>query len=179
MSNGAGQLYVLVGPHKGKTMTVNGHEFVDGEFMYYGNPEQITVLTRVFSNYAALPVDAAELQALRLAVTQQAAAAPVVQQAAAVVEEAPAAASEADELAMMLGADPAATEGSGNPVPELPTLAEAVGQLDPEVDAHWTSNNLPSIDFLTTLTGKKPTRGEVEGVAEGYTRAKARSARAA
>ena len=57
------------------------------------------------------------------------------------------------------------------------SLAEAIGLLDPGVDAHWTSNNLPSLERLGELTGKKVARSDVDAVAEGYTRAKARAAK--
>ncbi len=179
MSENAGQRYVLVGPHKGKTMQVNGHPFVGGEYIYYGSHEQIATLTRVFSNYAAIPADMAELAALRE--ERAAVAVATTTPAPAVVEEAAVEqASEEEELAAMLG-DATTTPAPvlEEQVPERPSLAEAVGKLDPEDDAHWTSNNLPSIDYLTTLTGKKPSRGEVEAVAEGYTRSKARAIRAA
>lgn len=53
-------------------------------------------------------------------------------------------------------------------------LAEAIGLLDPGQDAHWTSNNLPSLKFLATLVNRDVDRREVEEVAAGYTRAKAR-----
>lgn len=58
-----------------------------------------------------------------------------------------------------------------------PSLGEAIGQLDPETDAHWTSNNLPAIDYLSSVTGTKVTRADVDAIAAGYTRAKARQAR--
>ena len=54
---------------------------------------------------------------------------------------------------------------------------EAIGQLDPEDDKHWTSNNLPALDVLESMTGKKVARSDVDAVAEGYTRAKARAAK--
>ena len=65
----------------------------------------------------------------------------------------------------------ATTEPAGKP-----TLGEAIGQLDPEDDKHWTSNNLPTLDVLESMTGKKVARSDVDAVAEGYTRAKARAA---
>ena len=34
------QKFVLVGPHAGQTMHVNGHEFVDGEMTFQGSAEQ-------------------------------------------------------------------------------------------------------------------------------------------
>ena len=133
--------FVLVGPHAGKTMNVNGHEFVDGEMTFHGSAEQAATLARVFSFYSALPEREAELAQLK-----------------------------ADKA-------PQAPQAPQDAAPGKPTLAEAIGALDPDVDAHWTSNNLPSLDYLSELTGKKAARGDVDAVAEGYTRAKARAAK--
>lgn len=133
------QKFVLVGPHAGKTLNVNGHEFEDGEYVFQGSAEQVAVLTRVFADYAALPAEHAELAELK-----------AVQAPVAPVADAP----------------------TGKP-----TLGEAIGALDPENDKHWTSNNLPALDVLEELTGKKVARDEVNSVANGYTRAKARAAK--
>ncbi len=142
------QKFVLVGPHAGKTMNVNGHEFVDGEFTFQGSAEQAATLARIFKRYAALPEQEAELAELKA----EKAAKPASQTTAP--------------------ATPVADAPVGKP-----TLGEAIGALDPENDKHWTSNNLPALDVLEELTGKKVTRDEVNSVADGYTRAKARAAK--
>lgn len=142
------QKFVLVGPHAGKTMSVNGHEFVGGEFTFQGSAEQAATLARVFKRYAALPEQEAELAELKA----EKAAKPANQ---ATVQGTPAAEALAGK----------------------PTLGEAIGALDPENDKHWTSNNLPALDVLEELTGKKVARDEVNSVADGYTRAKARAAK--
>jgi len=147
--------FVLIGPHKGKTMTVNGHQFVDGVFDAQVGEDKVGMLTRVLSFYGAVPEAEAELLALRSASTVQAELAkPAEQSVGALTESKPAPAGDAK-----------------------PTLGEAIGQLDPEDNDHWTSNNLPSLDHLSALTGSKVARGDVEAVAEGYTRAKARAAK--
>lgn len=154
MSGTTTQKFVLVGPHAGKSMAVNGHEFVDGEFTFQGSSAQIAVLTNIFGYYGAVPAEKAELEQLRAEKSQgeqtQAPAAPV-------------------------GSD---TNDKDVKDPVLPTLAEAIGMLDPENDAHWTSNNLPGLDDLSKLTGKSVSRADVEAIAAGYTRAKARQAKA-
>lgn len=160
------QKYILIGPHKGKTLAVNGHEFVDGEFTFHGSHEQIATLTRIFDNYAALPEHMVELQELR------------AKQSVVTSESV----EKVKEVAVTTGADSAEALrqalGEDNPAGQaVVNLGEAIGKLDPEVDAHWTSNNLPSLDHLAELLGKKVARGEVDSVAEGYTRAKARTAR--
>lgn len=140
------QKFVLVGPHAGQTMHVNGHEFVDGEMTFQGSAEQAATLERVFEFYGAMTAEKAELHALRC---EQKPAKPAGQTTAPVADA---------------------------PVGK-PTLGEAIGALDPENDKHWTSNNLPALDVLEELTGKKVTRDEVNSVADGYTRAKARAAK--
>lgn len=154
MSGTTTQKFVLVGPHAGKSMAVNGHEFVDGELTFQGSSAQIAVLTNIFGYYGAVPAEKAELEQLRAEKSQgeqtQAPTAPV-------------------------GSD---TNDKDVKDPVLPTLAEAIGMLDPENDAHWTSNNLPGLDDLSKLTGKSVSRADVEAIAAGYTRAKARQAKA-
>jgi hypothetical protein len=168
------QKFVLVGAHKGKTVAVNGHEFVDGEYVFQGSHESMATLTRIFAYYDAIPEEQAiaaakdeELAKLRaqVAAGQKAQAMPVTAAAAeAIVEAAKPATAGA----------PAAADASG----KLP-LAEAIGLLSPDADEHWTSNNLPSLQYLSDVTGKAVSRTDVDAIAEGYTRAKARTAKAA
>jgi hypothetical protein len=170
-------------------MTVNGHEFVDGVFTFIGDPIIISTLTRVFSYYGALPEAEAELQALRAQKADADAAQASLDQA---LGEDPAAKASADaataaaadalmaaELKALEQPKPDLRTTPGDSQDGLPSLAEAIGALDPENDVHWTSNNLPSLDHLLALTGKKPSRADVDAIAEGYTRNKARAARAA
>lgn len=143
------QKFVLVGPHAGQTMHVNGHEFVDGEMTFQGSAEQAATLERVLEFYGAMTAEKAELHILR-------------------GEQKPGGSEQSENRVQ--------DESSDNPDTK-PSLAEAIGLLDSEVDAHWTSNNLPNLDHLSDLTGKKTSRDEVNALAEGYTRAKARAAK--
>lgn len=156
MSGTTSQKFVLVGPHAGKSMAVNGHEFVDGEFTFQGSSAQIAVLANIFGFYGAVPAEKAELEQLR------------------------AEKSQGEQTQTQTPAAPVGSDTNDKDVkdPVLPTLAEAIALLDPEVDSHWTSNNLPGLDDLERLTGKKVTRQEVDAIASGYTRAKARQAKA-
>ena len=169
------QKFVLVGPHAGQTMHVNGHEFVDGEMTFQGSAEQAATLERVFEFYGAMTAEKAELHALRGEQKPEG-------------NKQPEGGAQADSGAT---GDQAGTQGSTtstettgtaqntpNGAPDVkPSLAEAIGLLDPETDAHWTSNNLPNLEHLGELVGKKVARDEVNAVAEGYTRAKARAAK--
>lgn len=158
------QIFLLVGVHAGATLNLNGHEFVDGRLEVNATPQVITGLTNLFSYYSAVPeeeYDSAHAEYER-AVAEAA--------AKAAGQPAPAPA-------------PVTDLGSADRTPQAvvedkPTLAEAIGLLDPEDDAHWTSNNLPAIDVLEQLTGAKVSRADVNAVAEDFTRAKARAAKA-
>lgn len=169
--------FKLIGPHEGKTLDVNGHSFVDGEYEFQGQPAQITILKKIFAHYGAYEYDS-----------------PEAHEAA----EAFALAELGRELGTDTGGAGAGTDtgntnhvestltslgqaGLNTSLPEAapkPSLGDAIGGLDPENDAHWTSNNLPSLDHLTEVTGAKVSRGEVEAIADGYTRAKARANKA-
>lgn len=210
----ASQKFVLTGPNAGRTLTVNGHEFVDGQLTFHGSAAQIATLGRVFSFYGVLPADQAELAELRAAkksagpdrkaLDEAMAGLPGGNTDAGYVVSAMAAhfgelfteadAARVHELVKPeqgKPTDPPAKTQAERDADEAarvqaeldaqasstPTLAEAIGMLDPAVDGHWTSNNLPALDVLEELTGKKPARSEVDAVAEGYTRAKARAAK--
>lgn len=170
------QKFVLVGPNAGKTLLVNGHEFVNGEMTFQGGAAQAAALECLFEYYSVLTVEKAELRALRTLRGKQkpeggeqlgnAIQAGYVAQGGQADAQGNATAIEATE--------PAQDAPSGAPDTKL-SLAEAIGLLNPEVQAHWTTNNLPSLEYLGELIGKKVTRDEVATVAEGYTRAKARA----
>lgn len=56
-------------------------------------------------------------------------------------------------------------------------LAEAVAQLMPDVDDHWTPQGLPSLQALQGIVGRKVVRREVDAVCRGYNRTGARAAK--
>lgn len=189
------QRFVLVGPHVGKTLNVNGHPFVDGEYTFQGPAHQVESLAKIFKRYAALPIE--EAQAYQIEYVKANGSdedkEKVAQFEAQRQSQQPQGEQTGEQTQAQTEApgseDPNAGRGEGtgsqshdpNPPtdPVKPTLAEAIGTLDPEVDAHWTSNNLPSLDVLSELTGKKVGRADVDAVADGYTRAKARAAKQA
>lgn len=208
------QKFVLIGPHAGRSMVVNGHEFVDGEFIYSGSEGQAATLARVLEFYGAVTAEKAELDQLRSERTG-----PIRADLDKALSELPGDQTDPEYVVKAMSAhfgelftaedevkvrelvkvqasqdaagDQAGTQGSTtsagttgtaqntpNGAPDVkPSLAEAIGLLDPETDAHWTSNNLPNLEHLSELIGKKVARDEVNAVAEGYTRAKARAAK--
>jgi len=193
--------YVIVGPNRGKTMTINGRDFLEGRHEHVGPSTEHATLHNLFSRfYSVFPeVLADEEQAKYDALLSgeplpepKPAAAPVPTPVAAPVpapttevtkeveaQDAPQDNPEAP------GSTGQGTEGADKPEGEqanqerqVITLAEAIGLLDPEVDDHWTSNNLPALDVLSDLQGgAKVGRADVEAVAAGYTRSAARKAR--
>lgn len=162
----ATQKFVLVGPHAGKTVMVSGHQFTEGEMTFHASHDVLMSLTQVLGFYGAIPAEHAELAQLKQKQAKEESKAEVAEAKPTAAEEKDAAAAKA--LAEALGDD--------SPAGEI-DLAEALSTLDPNVEAHWTSNNLPSLDYLSTMVGSKVSRGDVEALAEGYTRAKARAAK--
>lgn len=200
MSTSKTQKFVLIGPHAGKTIAINGHEFVDGEFAYAGSEQQVATLARVFEFYGAVPAEQAELQELR-AQKQAKGEGPTRKQLDEAIAALPGEQTDpdyvvgamrshfgdlftaGDEMMVREAVVAKPADQTQSPAPDAddtakPSLAEAIGMLDPEVDSHWTSNNLPGLDDLERLTGKKVSRQEVDAIASGYTRAKARQAKA-
>jgi len=193
MSTGS-QKFVLVGSRAGKTLNVNGHQFVDGEMTFVGSAAQIATLERVLGFYGVLPAEKAELAQLKAdkpveksqaeldAEAEAEAEAKAEEAARLVAEEAAKQKAETDPPAKTdaeLEAEEAARKQAElDALDSKPSLGEAIGLLDPNEDKHWTSNNLPNLEHLGELIGKKVARAEVDAVAEGYTRAKARAARA-
>jgi hypothetical protein len=184
------ETFVLIGPHAGKDMSINGHEFEDGEFVFQGSADQIIALTNIFSFYGAVPKAEAKRMAMEAELAElrsrnqpsAATAAELAPQpsAVAVTVATPDSTSTTTTITTAPTAEQvAAFEADlGKPVVSTTmSLGEAIGALSPDADADWTSNNLPSLDRLAELVGKKPSRDEVEAIATGYTRAKARTAR--
>jgi hypothetical protein len=158
------QKYVLIGPHKGKTLLVNGHPFVDGEYVYQGSVNDCANLAKLFGFYGAVTAAEAELIEAN-------------EKIAALTKQAHG--TSGNGMVEKTG-QPSLVGGDLPPpqppaAPPKPTLAEAISHHSWEQETHWTSNNLPSLEFLAEITGKKPTRADVEAIAEGYTRAKAKS----
>ena len=138
------QKFVLVGPHAGQTMHVNGHEFVDGEMTFQGSAEQAATLERVFEFYGAMTAEKAELHALRGDKQPEGDKQP--DSTAQVDSGASGGQADAQGSATSTeAAKPAQDAPSGAPDAK-PSLAEAIGLLDPEVasdgDARHRRNRL-------------------------------------
>lgn len=179
------QKFVLVGPRAGKTLTINGHQFIDGEMTFVGAAAQIATLERVLGFYGVLPAEKAELAQLKTDKPVGKSQAELDAEASRLAEEEEAAKQKAAETdppaktdAELEAEEAARKQAEQDAMNVKPSLGEAIGLLDPEEDKHWTSNNLPNLEHLGELMGKKVARAEVDAVAEGYTRAKARAARA-
>lgn len=165
------QKFQLVGPHAGRTMHINGHEFIEGDYVYHGSELQIGQLVQLFSFYGAYPdygVADAEANYRAALAELEAAGLPVP------APHSPTPTNAIPPLVPPVGS----TDATGSNNDDMkPTLAEAIGKLDPDNEGHWTSNNLPAIDALEALTGGKVSRKDVEAVAEDFTRAKAKALR--
>lgn len=56
------------------------------------------------------------------------------------------------------------------PDAEAMTVAEAVAQLDPNDDSHWTKPGLPNIRSVEAILGADTNRDEINQAAPGFTR---------
>lgn len=246
------QVFVTTGPLAGKTLPINGHEFVDGKMTYVGGSAQIETLARILADYGVVKegeelrqgqqadmsdderadparsvpdytdgrkfgnaeagsaggaiddlqtdrqdrlVEGGEVvkadpdakpsgeaqdvvrsdDEKRLVLTEPTTGTQQPQDAPATPAEQ--ASGEQPKADKQPKADEQPKQPSIKDESEKPTLGEAVAELDPDADADWTSNNLPSIERLSAITGIKVTRAQVDEVAEGYTRARARQAK--
>lgn len=63
-------------------------------------------------------------------------------------------------------------ESDANPAAEKQglSLAESIGQLDPNDDDHWTKAGLPAIAAVETIFGKDISREDIEAAAPGFNR---------
>lgn len=176
------QVFVITsGPHVGKTCNIVGHAFVEGRLAFRGSAEQVQVLTNIFSfngiepDRGGAPAVAADEQNFEAHSTWAEPPAPAAEQAAT---EQPVPQDSRDDATGEDGSlEQQGEDADLQAMLGKPSLGEAVAALDPENDAHWTSNNLPNLEALTGLTGSKVARGQVEAIASGYTRAKAKVAK--
>lgn len=250
------QVFVTTGPLAGKTLPINGHEFIDGKMTYVGGSAQVETLARILADYGVVKegeelrqgqgadmsdderadparsvpdytdgrkfgnaeagsaggaiddlqtdrqdrlVEGGEVvkadpdakpsgeaqdvvrsdDEKRLVLTEPTTGTqqPQDEPATPAEQAAEQQGEQAAEQPKQEGTDAEPKKESIKDESEKPTLGEAVAELDPNADADWTSNNLPSIERLSAITGVKVTRAEVDAVAEGYTRARARQAK--
>lgn len=161
--------FIMVGPHAGKTVQFRDYHFVNGRFTFDGSSSEAESLARILRQWGAFPeADAKTLTAPPADVGRDGNLGPASEASEEQTEpESQTEAAEEQEAAP----EPATAAPETSAALDL---AEAIGTLDPANTDHWTSNNLPAVDHLSDLTGGKVTRADVEAVAPGYTRAKAR-----
>ena len=180
MSKSAAQLFVIEAASAGlmsarEPRLIAGHVFIDGQFLFRGNEEQVATLTRIFSFYGVVPAGTdgkpagepqADLESAKPGPAEGSSSGTGTTDEAGDLNE------DGTVKEPVLSDDAALAAALG----EL-SLGEAISKLDPDNEDHWTSNNLPSLEALAALVGKKVSRDEVTALADGYTRVRARAAR--
>jgi hypothetical protein len=172
----ATERFHLVGPREGATIKLGGYVFTEGVCSMVGSVEEIAVATRFLRTFhSAYPHREWELMQMAKK-TQEL---TKVEPPAPTTGEAPPAPAPTPTTgeAPPAPAPAPTTDLVKEPLEEDIDLATALAQLDPNRNDDWTSNNLPALDVLSERTGKKVARSDVEALAPGYTRAKAREAR--
>ena len=159
--------YRLVGPHEGRSITLNGHRFIDGFTGWMDRPESdwLKIDVQMINFYSSV----------RETYTHGSAEGegPIEVQLNGGGTETQA----TDESA---GHDEATEGGSGvHPAegggPERPTdpvtLKEALDRLNPSVNEQWSRTGKPDLDYLSARVGRRVSRSEVDKVAPWMTRA--------
>ena len=195
MQIGGDIILALVGPHYGKTITLGrfrgqernaagGYHFVDGKIAVPYDRMQSTGKNLMMC-YQCVPVEQAEeAQAVweeqhGVRRVQSGSEGPdgSVQPTGGGHSPGPAAQQQSDAAAAAAGAQPQAGGGDGlGPEGGDQSIVAALGRLDVNDDEHWTANGLPRLDVLTTLSGVRVTRPDIERLHPNFTRASARIA---
>lgn len=165
-------VFKLVGPHKGKTLELNGFRFVDGICRTKLNDEQ----HKMAANYLAANLQAEDITDGDASEAGQGQGGPNNSGSAngATVDGGGANAAAA-------GAKEPATSGEnghqdGDPVAER--VRNALNQLDVDDDTHWTTNGRPALAIVEELAQTaRVTRAELEVIAPGFNREAARAAK--
>jgi hypothetical protein len=159
--------YRLIGPSEGRTTRVKDWDFVEGFSAWVDRPgEDWEKLDRQMVRFYGCVRE-----------EQEDGGTESSGEVAFQSIESGAAQKDADEIefnaeAEERGARAEAFEGDRHERPaDKLTLLEAVDQLDPSCDEHWSANGKPNIMLLRKWTGQQIVRAEVERVAGWMTRA--------
>lgn len=162
------QRYILVGAHAGKTITLGGHQFIDGAFTFGADADGVmpsdqdkarkgNLLSKL---YQAYPEDSAELAAAEGRLEKNEAPPgelDVGEREKQEQEERPPVGTTAASERAIKGA-----------------IRTAITQLDPANDEHWTDGGLPSVAAVRELSGNKDVgRADIASLAPKLTREEA------
>lgn len=185
---------VMVGHYAGKTVTLNGHTFVDGELTLTGDIAAYAGVVKYFSTYNAWPAGSPELEAAQFQYEESAGGdngggsnldglEDGKDSSAKHSNESPASgapngaghdAGEGDALR-----EGGASSGDGSSSgrdsdPRTLQIVDALKSLDPSVDDHWTDGGLPRVAAIEEASGIVGiTRKEIEAAYKGFDREKA------
>lgn len=159
--------FILVGPHAGKTITLGGHQFVEGAFDFgpdgagvVPGPDEVAKKGRLLAKlYQAYPEGSPELEAAAKRIKGD--KEPEGRLDVGKREEQ----QQAQQQPAGAGGSERARQGA---------VRSALTKLDPKVDAHWTGAGLPSVEAVRELSGdKEVSRGDIQNLAPKLTREEA------
>lgn len=169
-----GNKFVLTGPRKGQTVSLAGHQFVNGVLDYQGgSKEDIQAVAYHLGTYYG---------AFHESVAEEAQAKYEADQAALAEGRVPEPVKQQDPPPVKpqdLTPRTPPQQTAPDPLATVQTVAEALQALDPEKDGDWTGQGLPSVDAVSALLARTATRKEIEEAAEGFNRAAAKAAKGA
>jgi hypothetical protein len=189
---------VLSGPRAGFTGTLKRHNFVKGETVIEGTPQQVEAAARYLARtHQAFPAGSAELKARMkgkangvqhlVSATGQPGNPNGVQghvdgqtgpiQAQGDVQRDGHDSGQAPAGREGLGAGGSGQSDSGLHPDKVKAIRKAIRDLDPKVDEHWSDEGLPSIEVVSAVTNdKNVTRRMIEVVEPKFNREAAKEA---
>lgn len=187
---------ILTGHYAGRTVKLNGSQFVNGEMTLSGDMKSMDGLVAYFRTYNAYLSGSEELAAAQARDKENGNGTDKVLEGQAGANSGgvqPNSASTSD--AGSQGADGTSASGQGSEAggdgsqaghvattaeitdPNLLKVRDAIKSLDPMADEHWTAAGLPSVSAIATASGVPTvTRKDIEKVMPGYNRDAAKAA---
>lgn len=163
---------VLAGAFAGKTVNLQGNQFVKGKLTLHGTTAELSGIMRYLQRcYQAYPEGAEELEGVTVDETNET--------SSDIQSESGSSGEESSEEATTdnktndnseTGSEELPSEGSGEGEPDS-KLIESIKKLDPTNNDHWTKIGLPAMEAVEAFYGSPDIkRADVEAAIPGYDR---------
>lgn len=187
---------IMTGHFAGKTVKINGYQFVNGELTLKGDMKAMDGVINYFRTYNAYLAGSDELAAAQARDKGETYGAGEVLDGQGSDTSGVSANGSDPGTGSGPGATGASTDGSGsNPEgdgvpagreagapaetsdPQVLKIIDALKALDPTADEHWTDAGLPRVDAVATASGiPAVTRKDIENAVPGWNRESALAA---
>lgn len=188
-------VFVLAGHYTGKSINLNGHQFIEGKCEIWCPGDILPFVKRSLSSYQAFPERSYELELAQKRDEENGlwnnsdTSAEQREPAKVPSNDKPTSNGSAQKTSNdgLPNANPdngstgGVSEGDGREDAGLSEvtseidwrLKEIIESLDPNEDDHWTSEGLPSIEAIQSAFGPNVTREDIDVSGEGWTKDKA------